>query len=64
MIGMAHSRGADAVSEAGFECIACFLLISSLPPIQIVAMRFDSTGQQQFSEVCAYGTAVKYVNDS
>ena len=28
MIGMAHSRGADAVSETGCECIACFLLIS------------------------------------
>lgn len=30
MIGMAHSRGADAVSESGFKDITCFSLIPFL----------------------------------
>ena len=57
MVGMAIGRGADAV---GFPVLTVGdrdLIESTL---QIVAFRFDC-GSAQFSEVCAYGTAVKAI---
>jgi hypothetical protein len=57
MIGMAHQRGGDAVSISVDELVAGRCADSRS---KIIAFRFDSTSETGMSEVCAYGTAVKF----